>query len=80
MLGQVNRVEYGLTAAIFIKDLAKAHHAAGCVQSGFIWFNNAGPHLLGAGYGGYKQSGIDRGESIEEVLSFTQSTNINITL
>lgn len=35
MLGQVNRVEYGLTAAIFTKDLARAHHAAGRVQSGF---------------------------------------------
>ena len=80
MLEQVNRVEYGLTAAIFTKDLARAHYAAGRVQSGFIWVNNAGPHFLGAGYGGYKQSGIGREESIEELLSFTQSKNINITL
>ena len=46
----------------------------------FIWVNNAGPHFLGAGYGGYKQSGIGREESIKELLSFTQSKNINITL
>ena len=80
MFEQVNRVEYGLTAAIFTKDLAKAHRAAGRVQSGFVWVNSAGPHFLGAGYGGYKQSGIGREESIEELLSFTQSKNINITL
>ena len=80
MLEQVNRVEYGLTAAIFTKDLAKAHRAASRVQSGFIWVNNAGPHFLGTGYGGYKQSGIGREESIEELLAFTQSKNINITL
>ena len=80
MLEQVNRVEYGLTAAIFTKDLARAHRTASRVQSGFIWVNNAGPHFLGAGYGGYKQSGIGREESIEELLSFTQSKNINITL
>ncbi|MES2190255.1 MAG: aldehyde dehydrogenase family protein [Pseudomonadota bacterium] len=80
MFEQVNRVEYGLTAAIFTKDLAKAHRAASRVQSGFIWVNNAGPHFLGTGYGGYKQSGIGREESIEELLSFTQSKNINITL
>ena len=36
MLEQVNRVEYGLTAAIFTKDLAKAHHVARRVQSGCI--------------------------------------------
>ena len=73
-------MEDGLTAAIFTKNLAKAHHAAGRLQSGFIWVNNAGPYFLGAGYGGYKQSGIGREESIERLLSFTQSKNINITL
>lgn len=35
---------------------------------------------MGTGYGGYKQSGIGREESIEELLAFTQSKNINITL
>ncbi|MDB5848088.1 MAG: aldehyde dehydrogenase family protein, partial [Rhodoferax sp.] len=80
MLEQVNRVDYGLTAAIFTKDLARAHRTAARVQSGFIWVNNAGPHFLGAGYGGYKQSGIGREESIEELLAFTQSKNINIVL
>ena len=79
-LEPVNRVEYGLTAAIFTKDLARAHHAAGRVQSGFILVINARPHFLGASYGGYKQSGIGREKSIEELLSFAQSKNINITL
>lgn len=80
MLRQVNAVEYGLTGAIFTRDLANAHRAAGRIQSGFIWVNNAGPHFLGTGYGGYKQSGIGRDESIEELLSYTQSKNIHITL
>ena len=73
-------MQYGLTVAIFTKDLAKAHPAIKRVQSNFIRVNNVGPHLLGAGYGGYWQSGIGREESIEEVLSFTQSVNTNITL
>ena len=50
----------------------------GRVQTGFIRVNNEGPHFLGAGIGGYKQSGIGREESTEELLSFTQSKNINI--
>lgn len=79
MFEQVNAVEYGLTGAIFTRDLANAHRAAGRVQSGFIWVNNAGPHFLGTGYGGYKQSGIGRDESIEELLTYTQSKNINIS-
>ena len=80
MLEQVNCVEYGLTVAICTKNLTRAHRAAGRVQSGFIWVNNAGPHFLGAGYGGCKQSGIGREELIEELLSFTQSKNINTML
>ena len=50
------------------------------MQSGFICIINAGPHFLGAGDSGYKQSGIGREESIRELLSFTQRKNINITL
>lgn len=80
MLAQVNAVEYGLTAAIFTTGLANAHRAASRVQAGYIWVNSAGPHFLGVGYGGYKQSGIGREECIDELLSFTQSKNINISL
>jgi len=79
MLAQVNAVEYGLTGAVFTRDLANAHRAASRIQAGFIWVNNAGPHFLGTSYGGYKQSGIGRDESIEELLSYTQGKNINIT-
>lgn len=31
-------------------------------------------------FGGYKQSGIGREESIDELLDFTQIKNVNITL
>ena len=50
------------------------------VQFGFIWLNNSRLHFLSACYGGYKQSGIGREESIDELLSFSQSKNINIML
>ena len=42
--------------------------------------NNAGPHFLGAPFGGYKQSGIGREESIEELFEFTQLKNVNVRL
>ena len=77
---QVNAVEYGLTGSVWTTSLANAHRAAGRIESGFIWVNGAGPHYLGVSFGGYKQSGIGREESHEELLSFTQSKNINITL
>ena len=59
---------------------ANAHRAASRIESGFIWVNGAGPHFLGVSFGGYKQSGNGREESYQELLSFTQTKNININL
>jgi betaine-aldehyde dehydrogenase len=78
LFAEVNSVEYGLTGAIFTKDLATAHRAASRIEAGFVWINRAGPHFLGAPYGGYKQSGIGREESIDELMAFTQIKNVNI--
>ena len=50
------------------------------MESGYIWVNNVSAHFLGASFGGYKQSGIGREEGSDELLSYTQSKNINITL
>ena len=33
---------------------------------------------LGAPYGGWKQSGIGREESLDELLSYTQIKNVNV--
>lgn len=80
MLRHVNAVEYGLTAAIYTRDLVKAHRTAAAVQSGYIWVNENSRHFLGAPFGGYKQSGIGRDECIGELLDFTQEKNIHIRL
>ena len=81
MFSQVNAVEYGLTGAIWTTSLANAHRAASRVESGYIWVNNTScPHFLGATFGGYKQSGVGREEDSNELLSYTQVKNINITL
>jgi betaine-aldehyde dehydrogenase len=80
MFDQVNSVKYGLTAAIYTTSLATAHRAASRVEAGYVWVNNSSAHHFGAPFGGYKQSGIGREESIEDLLSFTQIKNVNIAL
>jgi betaine-aldehyde dehydrogenase len=80
MLDQVNAVEYGLTASIWTNDISTAHRAAATVQSGFVWVNEVSKHFLGAPFGGYKQSGIGREESIDEMLAYTQEKNIHVRL
>jgi betaine-aldehyde dehydrogenase len=80
MLEEVNAVEYGLTSSIWTNDLSTAHRTAAAVQAGYIWINEVSKHFLGAPFGGYKQSGIGREESFEEILSFTQEKNIHVRL
>lgn len=80
MFNQVNSVDYGLTGAIWTTNLATAHRAAARMEAGYIWVNNVSSHFYGASFGGYKQSGIGREGGLEELLSFTQVKNINITL
>lgn len=80
MFDDVNAVEYGLTCGIWTTALATAHRAAARVQAGYVWVNNAGRHFIGAPFGGYKQSGLGREESVEELLNYTQLKNINLTI
>ena len=77
MLDAVNGVEYGLTAAIVTKDLARAMETAERVEAGYVWINSTGRYL-GAPYGGWKQSGLGQEECFDELVSYTRVKNINI--
>jgi betaine-aldehyde dehydrogenase len=80
MLKAVNATEFGLTCAIWTNDLNRAHRTAMRVEAGYVWINHVGQHLLGAPFGGFKQSGMGREECLEELLSFTQEKNIYLKL
>ncbi len=80
MLAAVNGTEFGLTASIWTSQLAAAQRMASQVQAGYIWINNCSAHILGAPFGGYKNSGLGREESKEEMFEFMQLKNINISV
>jgi 2-formylbenzoate dehydrogenase len=75
-----NGVEYGLTAAIWTKDIDRALVLAHEMEAGYVWVNGASTHFWGMPFGGYKNSGIDREESVEELLSYTQLKSVNVLL
>lgn len=80
MIEDVNRLEYGLTCSIWTRDLEKAHRTAQSVEAGFVWINEVSRHFIGAPFGGVKQSGIGREESIDELLSFTHEKNVHVNM
>ena len=73
-----NGVQLGLTASIFTRDLATAHRFARDAEAGYVWVNDSSRHFPGAPYGGFKDSGVGREESFEELVSYTQTKNVNI--
>ena len=75
-----NSVEYGLTGAIWTRDINTALKTARRIQSGYIWINGASAHYKGVPFGGFKNSGIGREEGIDELLSYTEEKAIHIML
>jgi len=80
MFEAVNSLDYGLSASIWTSNLSAAHRAAARVEAGYVWINGASTHYFGVPFGGYKQSGLGREESIEELFDNTQIKNVNVTL
>jgi len=80
VVARVNALDVGLTASIWTHDLDRAHRLASRVEAGYVWVNNASTHHVGVPFGGYKQSGMGREESIEELLACTQIKNVSVTL
>jgi acyl-CoA reductase-like NAD-dependent aldehyde dehydrogenase len=75
-----NSVEYGLTASVWTRDISAALKLSQHLETGYIWINGVGTHYKGVPYGGCKNSGVGREESIEELLSYTQTKAVNILL
>ncbi len=77
MIAIANGVMYGLTASIVTNDFRAAMRAAEQIEAGYVWINSSGRYL-GAPYGGWKQSGLGKEETFEELLSYTRVKNVNM--
>ncbi|HSU57757.1 MAG TPA: aldehyde dehydrogenase family protein [Bryobacteraceae bacterium] len=60
LVERANKTIYGLAAAVWTRDIGKAHHIANNVRAGTVWVNCFDVFDAGAPFGGFKQSGIGR--------------------
>ncbi len=58
-----NDTIYGLAAAVWTKDIDKAHRIAKALRAGNVWVNCWDGGDMGTPFGGYKQSGFGRDKS-----------------
>jgi len=75
-----NKTFYGLAAAIWTKDITKAHRLANSLRAGTVWVNCYDVFDAAAPFGGFKMSGIGR-ELGEYALSlYTEVKTVYINL
>lgn len=60
LVERANKTMYGLAAAVWTRDITKAHYIANNVRAGTVWINCFDVFDAAAPFGGFKQSGIGR--------------------
>ena len=75
-----NRSEYGLTAGVWTADVGRAHRIVRDLQVGYVWINGSSRHYWGLPFGGVKASGVGREESLDELLSYTETKAVTVVL
>ncbi|MDQ3170917.1 MAG: aldehyde dehydrogenase family protein [Acidobacteriota bacterium] len=79
-IATANASEYGLAAAVWTKDVKKAHYVARKLQAGTVWVNTYNIYDTAAPFGGYKQSGFGREMSVHALEHYTQVKSVWVDL
>jgi acyl-CoA reductase-like NAD-dependent aldehyde dehydrogenase len=80
MVETANGVELGLTAAVWTNDIHLAHRTAERLDAGYVWVNDSTRHYFGTPFGGTKNSGVGREESMDELISYLETKVVHTRL
>jgi acyl-CoA reductase-like NAD-dependent aldehyde dehydrogenase len=75
-----NDTTYGLAAAVWTRDIQKAHRMAETLKAGTVWINCYNMFDAASPFGGYKQSGFGRemGKAALELYTQIKSVWVNL--
>ncbi|KAM5293089.1 retinaldehyde dehydrogenase 3 isoform 2-T2 [Ctenodactylus gundi] len=80
VIKRANSTDYGLTAAVFTKDLDKALKLASALESGTVWINCYNALYAQAPFGGFKMSGNGRELGEYALAEYTEVKTVTIKL
>uniref|UniRef100_A0A2K6FB13 Aldehyde dehydrogenase 1 family member A3 n=1 Tax=Propithecus coquereli TaxID=379532 RepID=A0A2K6FB13_PROCO len=80
VIKRANSTDYGLTAAVFTKNLDKALKLASALESGTVWINCYNAIYAQAPFGGFKMSGNGRELGEYALAEYTEVKTVTIKL
>ena len=80
VVDRANKTLYGLAAAVWTRDISKAHAVANAVRAGTVWVNCFDVFDAAAPFGGYKQSGIGRELGEYALQNYTEVKTVTVKL
>ena len=75
-----NNTFYGLAAAVWTRDIGKAHRYAKSVRAGTVWVNCYDVFDAAAPFGGFKMSGIGRELGEAALANYTELKTVTVSL
>lgn len=75
-----NATNFGLAAAVWTRDISKAHRAAKALRAGTVWVNTYNVFDTGVPFGGYKESGVGRELGSQALDLYTQTKAVWVAL
>ena len=80
VVARANATEFGLSAGIFTRDLARAHRVIALLQAGTCWINHYNITPIALPFGGAKQSGLGRENGRAAIEHYTQIKSVYVNL
>lgn len=80
VIDRANQTFYGLAAAVWTRDVAKAHRIANSVKAGTVWINCYDVFDAAAPFGGFKMSGMGRELGEAALQNYTELKTVTMSL
>ncbi|MEO3998506.1 betaine-aldehyde dehydrogenase [Mesorhizobium sp. CAU 1732] len=78
VIDRANDTEFGLSAGVFTRDLTRAHRVIAEIKAGSCWINHYNLAPAELPFGGFKQSGVGRENSLAALSHYSQLKSVYV--